>query len=159
MTSLPRHVIIAGAGLGGPALALSLARHGIRVTIFEIRDTPSTTGGSITFAANSLRALTACAGQDLYQKIKSTGFVYESMGMWADDGYRFGQLYVGDQGDGFPAVRILRTALHKVIMTACDEAENVKILFGKTMVDVKEEEKGVRLDFEDGSSATGEHGS
>ena len=149
-----KHALIMGAGIGGPAAALSLARRGIKSTIFEIRPTPSTSGGSITLAANALRALTQCAGESVYDKLKNIGYVYEKMAMTGDDGYHYGDLFVGET-DGYPALRIMRNDLHQVLLETCKEV-GVEVLFGKKVKDIEEKENEIELRFEDGHRATGD---
>ena len=155
MSTMPniQHALIMGAGLAGPATALSLARRGIKSTIFEIRSSPSTSGGSITLAANALRALTQCAGDTLYDRLKATGYVYEKMAMTGDDGYHYGDLFVGES-EGYPAVRIMRNDLHQVLLETCKEV-GVELLLNKKLKDIEEKADGVELNFEDGHRATG----
>ncbi|ORX39958.1 hypothetical protein BD324DRAFT_648575 [Kockovaella imperatae] len=152
----PNHVLIMGAGIGGPALALSLARQGIRATVFEIRPSPQQSGGSITLAANALSALSVCGGQEIYPKVKALGYVYERMGMNDDSGYFYGTLQVGDEKkDGFAAVRIMRTELHKLLLEEC-KARGVETLFGKKAKEIKQDSKGVNVEFEDGTQVNGD---
>ena len=152
---MPRHVFIMGAGLGGPALALSLARRQIKSTIFEIRPAPSSSGGSITLAANALRALALGTGDEVYHKIRDTGYVYERMAMTGDDGYQYGELCVGEGGEGgFPAVRIMRGDLHRILLDECEKA-GVTMEYGKKAKEIKEEGESVTISFEDGQEAKG----
>ena len=147
---MAQHVLIVGGGLAGPALAVSLARIGIRSTVFEIRQVKGDSGGSITLAPNALRALDKSCG--VYNAIRSAGYVYDKLDAYLDDGYKLGELLLGD--DEYPAVRIMRTAIHKVLLDAC-EAGGVKIVWGARLTRIEEGE-GVTAHFEDGSSASGE---
>jgi 2-polyprenyl-6-methoxyphenol hydroxylase-like FAD-dependent oxidoreductase len=72
------HVIIAGAGLGGLALALSLARQNIKSTIYEIRSHPSDAGGSITLTAGAVRVLDNPVG--VYDQLRAVAYSYTRMG-------------------------------------------------------------------------------
>lgn len=78
MSVIPQHVLIVGAGLAGPCLALSLARHHIRSTIFEIRPAPNLSGGSISLGPNACQILDRYAG--VYDELKQDGFIYSRFG-------------------------------------------------------------------------------
>ena len=67
-------MLIVGAGLAGPCLALSLAARQIRSTIFEIRPVRGDSGGSISLGPNALQVLNRYAG--IYDQIRATGFTY-----------------------------------------------------------------------------------
>jgi len=113
MSTNPRHVLIIGGGLASPCLALSLARHNIRSTIFEICPTRSDSGGSISLGPNTLQVLDRHAG--VYDRIRAAGFSYHRFGAYADDGEHFGEIAVGDD-EGYPAVRVMRSTVHKVLV-------------------------------------------
>lgn len=126
-----QHILIIGAGLAGPALALSLARHSIKSTIFEIRPSLSESGGSITLAANAVRALTLLGGDELIVRIQAAGFLYTRMTAFLSTGYRYGDLVVGEEEEGgVPAVRIMRTALNKLLLEECEE-KGVEVRWGE----------------------------
>src|SRR5262245_41618766 len=50
-------VVIAGGGIGGPGLALALARYGRRSIVLERQQTPATAGAGIQLGPNGVRAL------------------------------------------------------------------------------------------------------
>lgn len=149
------HVIIAGAGLGGPALALSLASHGIKSTIYEVRSLPSDAGGSITLTAGAVRVLSKPIGA--FEHLREVGYNYTRMGAYADDGYHFGDVLIGDEGpEGFPALRIMRKDLQKVLIEECEKHDGlVEIKWGAVVKDISETEDGISVTFEDGSSLQG----
>lgn len=148
-----QHVLIIGGGLAGPCLALSLARHGIRSTIFEIRPERSDSGGSISLGPNALQVLDKYAG--VYDQVKAAGFTYHSFGAYFEDGERLGAIKVG-QKDGYPAVRIMRTTLHKVLLDAGEGMEGkIQVKYGAKFSAIEQGEEGVTVTFEDGSSASG----
>lgn len=148
-----QHVLIVGGGLAGPCLALSLARHGIRSTIFEIRPELSDSGGSISLGPNALQVLDKYAG--VYDRVKSAGYTYYEFGAYFEDGERLGKVNVG-QKDGYPAVRILRTTLHKVLLEAGEAMDGkIQVKYGARFKSIEQGEEGVTVSFEDGSSASG----
>ncbi|OCF39125.1 hypothetical protein I317_07066 [Kwoniella heveanensis CBS 569] len=157
-TTTPRHVLIVGCGLGGPCLALSLARKGIRSTIFEIRPEPSESGGSISLAPNGLRVLDRYAG--VYDRLRDVGFSYHRFGAYVDDGEKLGEIVAGEVSEGekgYPSVRIMRSGLLRILLEGIRETEGkVEIQWGARISGIKEDEHGVTASLEDGSEVTGD---
>lgn len=149
------HVLIAGAGLSGPALALSLARRGISSTIFEIRPAPSNAGGSITLTSAAIKALDRSTG--IYPKLKHIGHSYTRMGAYSGDGYCYGEIIVGSEEDGeYAALRIMRSQLQSVLLNACEEsADLVRIRWGVECTGIEESDDAVMASFSDGSILRG----
>jgi 2-polyprenyl-6-methoxyphenol hydroxylase-like FAD-dependent oxidoreductase len=152
------HVLIAGAGLGGPALALALARQGIRSTIYEIRERQSNAGGSITLTAGAIKVLDNSIG--VYDKLKSAGYTYTRMGAHSEDGYRYGDVIVGDEKEGYPALRIMRSKLNEILLQQCQKLDGlVDVKWGAVTKAIREDDNGVKVQFENGSSVEGEFAS
>ena len=157
-TPRSQHVLIIGGGLAGPCLALSLAQHSIRSTIFEICPTRSKAGGSISLGPNALRVLDQYAG--VYDRIRAAGFSYYRLGAYAEDGEKLGDTVAGEEdkgAKGYPAVRVLRSTLHKVLLDAGQEMSGlIDIKWGAEMSRIEESEEGVTAYFVDGSKVQGE---
>lgn len=151
-----QHVLIVGGGLAGPALALALARNGIRSTIFEIRSERSDSGGSISLAPNALRPLDKCMG--VYDELKAAGFTYTRMSAFDETGYNYGATLVGEEHEGgYPAIRIMRSSIHKVLLDGCEKYPNlITIQWGVRIESIREASDSVQANFEDGTSAIGE---
>lgn len=154
---LPRHVLIVGGGLAGPCLALALARVSIRSTIFEIRSARPESGGSLTLGPNALQVLDRYAG--IYPAVRDAGFTYTRMGAYTDDGEKLGDIVVGLEGEGgkegggasYPAVRIMRTKLHHILINACAQTNGlIQIKWAAELSGIEEDEGGVTARFKDG---------
>lgn len=155
---MAKHIIIIGAGLGGPCLALCLARRGISSTIYEIRPSPSLLGGSISLSANALKILDKYCG--VYPRLRDTGYSYRQIGVYTDGGEKLGVVQAGDREDkegGYAALRIMRSELQRVLVAACEESGRVKVKYGMKVRQggIEEEAFGVRVQFEDGSEDHG----
>ena len=158
MPAPPRHVLIVGGGLAGPCLALALARQNIRSTIFEIRSSRSIAGGSISLAPNALYILDRYAG--VYEDIKAHGHTYRRIAAYAEDGEKFGEIAVSEEEKGeeaYPAVRIMRSDIHNVLMDAGERMQDklITVRYGARLSKIEESAHGVTATFEDGSTAEG----
>jgi 2-polyprenyl-6-methoxyphenol hydroxylase-like FAD-dependent oxidoreductase len=154
-TLATKHVLIIGGGLAGPCLALSLARHNIRSTIFEIRPFRSDSGGSLSLGPNGLRVLDTYAG--VYDRLKTIGFAYNTIGAYTAEGEKLGNIRAGeqdDEGNGYPALRIMRPELHKALLEAVEE-KGIEVKYGMKLSRIDEGEDSVTAHFEDGLQATG----
>lgn len=153
MSPTPEHVLIVGGGLAGPCLALALAARNIRSTIFEIRPSRGDSGGSISLGPNALQVLDRYAG--IYDQIRAEGFSYRRFAAYTDGGERLGDIEVAAEDGEYPAVRILRPTLHRLLLEAADETGMVEVRYGMRLEAIDEGSDGVTAHFEDGSSAKG----
>jgi NADPH-dependent 2,4-dienoyl-CoA reductase/sulfur reductase-like enzyme len=152
--ALPPHVLIIGGGLAGPALAIALARRNIRSSIYELRSEPGDIGGALMLAPNALRVLDKVVG--VYESVRSSGYVLQRVTAYASDGMKLGEIRLGEEKeDGYPAVRIRRPTLHRVLLEECAR-HGVTIQYGKKLERIEETGDGVTAFFADGTSATGE---
>ncbi|RSH85765.1 hypothetical protein EHS25_003906 [Saitozyma podzolica] len=150
----PQHVLIIGGGLGGPALAIALARRNIRSSIYELRSEPGDIGGALMLPPNALRVLDKVVG--VYESVRSSGYVLQRVTAYASDGMKLGEVGLGEEKeDGYPAVRIRRPTLHKVLLEECAR-HGVTIQYGKKLERIEETDDGVTAFLVDGTSATGD---
>lgn len=153
---MSRHIIIIGAGLGGPCLALCLARRNIPTTIYELRTSPSLSGGSISLSSNGLKILDKYCG--VYPQLRKAGFSYRTFGVFTDGGEKLGSIQAGDKKGkegGYEALRIMRGELQRVLLDACEESGMVKVKYGMKVKDIQEGKEGVKVTFEDGTEDQG----
>ncbi|GAA6030812.1 hypothetical protein JCM8097_008888 [Rhodosporidiobolus ruineniae] len=158
-SSRPLHALIIGGGLAGPCLALSLARHSIRSTIFELRPHITDEGGSISLGPNALKVLDRYAS--VYDRVKEVGYTYRRFGAYTDDGEKLGNIEVGETkevgSEGYPAIRVMRTRLHRALFEAAEETKGmVDVKWGANVERIEEGADGVTAYFADGSSAKGD---
>ncbi|WP_374772485.1 FAD-dependent monooxygenase [Streptomyces sp. NBC_01310] len=83
MSALQRHVVVAGAGIGGLTAAVALHRRGWRVTVCERAPGPTAVGAGIVLAPNALRAFDAI-GFDVTRAVGRA--VPAAMGLRRSDG-------------------------------------------------------------------------
>ncbi|KAL7423620.1 hypothetical protein Q5752_001201 [Cryptotrichosporon argae] len=151
-----KHVLIVGAGLGGPCLALALARSRIRSTLLELRPSRPTSGGSISLGPPALHVLDKYAG--VYDSIKEIGYSYYRFGAYTEDGEKLGEIVVGEEGKegGYPAIRIMRPELNRLLLEACERTGLVDIKWGVKLQKIDELDNQVKATLEDGAELSGD---
>lgn len=109
--------VVVGAGLGGLASAIALARQGWEVTVLERRPEPAEAGAGIAMWPNALRALDALA---LGEQVRAAGTVEIGGGIRTASGRWLSRLDAADlrrrQGDG--VVLLPRPELHAMLRAA-----------------------------------------
>lgn len=73
-------VAIAGTGVAGLAAAIQLAKAGVEVDVFEVKDAPSTLGSGISLQGNALRVFDALGA---WEEIQAEGFPFEGLNLRA----------------------------------------------------------------------------
>ena len=149
------HVLIAGGGVGGLTLALMLRERGIACTVFEAATEVKPLGVGINTLPHAIREL---AGLGLLPALDAVAvrtrelrylnrfgqeIWVEKRGMWA--------------GHDVPQFSIHRGHLHQVLWSAARERlGDAALVTGARLSAFAENAEGVRLDFADGRSATGD---
>lgn len=133
---MANEVAIIGAGLSGLTLALALHQQGIKATVYESRSSPLNIGGAVMLSPNALKVLDAL---DLYQKVQSKGYNFESLEFLKASGelietYEFGS----KEKYGYQANRIYRHDLIDVILSEVF-AKEIQVVFGHKYLRVVEE--------------------
>ena len=125
------HVVIAGAGIGGLAAAILLARGHWQVTLVERAPRPRGEGAGVQLSSNAMRALArldlagraagaACRPRGLDIRALGSGRILARMPLGA----------LAEQRYGAPWCVIRRAALHNVLLEAARAESRISIHFG-----------------------------
>lgn len=149
------HVLIAGGGVGGLTLALMLRERGIACTVFEAASEVKPLGVGINTLPHAIREL---AGLGLLPALDAVAVRTRELRYLN----RFGQeIWVEKRGTwaghDVPQFSIHRGHLHQVLWAAARERlGETALVTGARLSAFAETADGVRLDFADGRSATGD---
>jgi salicylate hydroxylase len=150
-------IAIIGAGIGGLALAIGLARQNVSYTIYEAGLQYSAVGAGIALGPNSLRAMGLINPKllELYHTISTGNRSPEKAHVFADfmlaePGFGANQ---GWEGAPVGTKDFTKSGAHRndllSIMIQLFPTENVR--FGKRAVEVKRFGQGVQIKFADGN--------
>jgi 2-polyprenyl-6-methoxyphenol hydroxylase-like FAD-dependent oxidoreductase len=152
MTSNP-HVLIAGGGVGGPALALFLKKAGISCAIYEAYPYTEGVGGGLNLAPNGMRVL---AELGLAEPLTTRATTARESVFVDERGKSLGRLPYGDpRRYGQPAVSMSRALLFGLLAEELRQQE-IPIHYEKRVMSVVENGDSVTITFADGSSTQGD---
>lgn len=150
-------VLIAGAGIGGLAAALSLHRLGIASRIFERSAELGEVGAGLQISPNGARVLHALGlepaldavafrPQGIELRDYQSGFVIARTPLGAQINARYGA----------PYYHVHRADLHRVLEQAVRERCGDVIALGRSVVDVSQGADAVELGLSDGTRVSGD---
>ncbi|MFF5553093.1 FAD-dependent oxidoreductase [Streptomyces olivaceoviridis] len=147
--STARTVLVIGGGAAGNAVTVLLRRAGLTVDLIEAKDDWNATAGSgITLQGNALRVLRELG---VWQRVKASGFAFDSVGITAPDGtvlHVARDLRTG--GDDLPAtVGMQRPQLQQILIDAV-RAGGATVRLGTTAEILGQDADGVSIRFSDG---------
>jgi 2-polyprenyl-6-methoxyphenol hydroxylase-like FAD-dependent oxidoreductase len=150
----PRHALIIGSGIAGPAAAMALHKANIDSVVYEADAAPADGIGTfLTLAANGVDALRTL-GAD--QPAIAAGFPTSTIVLWSGTGKRLGAAPVSATlADGTTGYTIKRADLYSAINGAAAQ-RGIRIEYGKRLVAAEHVAGGVLARFADGSEATGD---
>jgi salicylate hydroxylase len=151
------HVLIAGAGMGGLALAIALLRRGFRVSIFERVPDPKEIGAGVMSSPNGTRVLYALGLKPEIDRIEvrvadrdvrlwNTGQTWKLPGHGAGSEQRYGA----------PFLVLHRGDLHGVLLNAVRQLSPQALHTGARCVGFQQDSSGVTLAIEGGREARGD---
>jgi 2-polyprenyl-6-methoxyphenol hydroxylase-like FAD-dependent oxidoreductase len=136
----PLHVIISGAGLAGPALAIALAKQSIGSTILERRPYSQDIGGVIMLAVNAMHVM-----EDLLHmgdRLRSLGDTFKAIYLYTK---------------GTQALTIARPVLHRELLRRCEEMSDlIEIRYGAELESIEEDKEGCSAILKTGEVVKGE---
>ncbi|MEU0882595.1 NAD(P)/FAD-dependent oxidoreductase [Lentzea sp. NPDC005914] len=136
--------LVIGGGIAGPVTALALQKAGIDSVVFEAYDTTADgVGGMLTVAPNGLAALKIVGMEPDF------GEPLRHMVMADAQGRTLGRI------TGDPSRVVTRAELYQRLRELTVEHQ-VKVEYGKRLVDVENHENGVTATFADGSTESGD---
>jgi salicylate hydroxylase len=153
-------ITILGAGITGLTSALALQKSCPKpkpeITIFEVRNEPSTIGGAINLTPKALRYL-----QYLGVDARNLGAECRKIQLFdLYNGSNMGEVdFQGPEGQGigsdeskrFFSARVMRSDLQAALLEVLEEQTDIKIIWGKKAQQIEESKDHVRLLFNDGS--------
>lgn len=145
-------IAIVGAGIAGLTAALSLHAENIESVIYEASTADERFAGAVMMSPNSLSILDKL---DIYNRIKSDGWHFQSVGFIEPTGETTDQQYLGSkEAFGYDALRVYRNSLLKALKAACTE-RNLAVQYSKKFTSiVSEDASSVTIAFADGTQAT-----
>lgn len=150
-------ILIAGAGLGGLAAALSLLKNGFDVRIYEQASALKEVGAGIQLSANATRVLFNLGLQKPLEEIAARA-AGKSIRLW-NTGQQWKLFDLGAesvQTYGFPYFTVYRPDLHQILINAvrCEKSDAIHL--NSPCVGVRQLGNHVLLELADGNSVTGD---
>ena len=147
--SRSRTVLVAGAGIGGLAAAISLANAGFRVVVFERDRTPDTSGAGIQLSPNATRALqklnaldalaaNAVEPHELVVANATNRAILATMPLGTAMRAQFGSNYLV----------CLRADLHNALSKIAADHPDIELRFGSNLTDFAMHSRGVTAQIE-----------
>lgn len=151
------HVLIAGAGMGGLALALALLRHGYDVDVYEEAPILAEVGAGIQISANGTRVLDWLGCGDGFTKygwepkgkevrLWNTGETWPLFDLGVESVARY----------GFPYIMFHRADLHTMLLDGVEALKPDAVHLGCLCTGFDQDASGVTLRIEGGETARGD---
>ncbi|KAL9111219.1 MAG: hypothetical protein Q9227_004296 [Pyrenula ochraceoflavens] len=167
MSSNSHKILILGGGVAGLTTAMALTQfapaHSIpSIEVFEVRSKPGTVGGAINLTPNALRLLDFLGVLAVIRE-RQYGIEVNSIEVFSI--YHTSRLaessFMGPDNRGFgnppfKALRITRASLMEALCEAVSRVPNVNFQCGKRATQINENNSGVQIFFDDGTTVDGD---
>ena len=154
-----RHVIVAGAGIAGLTAALTLARAGMRVTVFEQAETLEETGAGLQLSPNASRILIALG---LHDRLAAVAVAPQAIRVMAGgSGSEIVRIPLGVEAErryGAPYWSIHRGDLQSALVHVAQNELDVTLKLGVRIEDFAAHVKGVSVVGRRGAQVLDERG-
>ncbi len=154
-----RHVIVAGAGIGGLTAAIALARAGMRVTVLEQAQKLEETGAGLQLSPNASRVLIALG---LRERLEAVAVAPKAIRVMAGgSGREVVRIPLGDDMErryGAPYWSVHRGELQLALAEVAQKELDVKIHLGVHVGDFAAHVKGVSVLGKRGTQVLDERG-
>jgi 2-polyprenyl-6-methoxyphenol hydroxylase-like FAD-dependent oxidoreductase len=149
MVPAVQDAVICGAGIAGLATGITLARAGIRTSVFEIDPGVAREGTGLTISAVGMRAIRDLG---LAEAVNAHGAGYSDMVIGSAAGAELERVpYPSIAGPGYPpAGGILRSDFHRLLAHVA-EAEGVTVRYGAGFADLEHVRDGVIVRLSNGA--------
>lgn len=154
-----RHVIVAGAGIGGLTAALALARAGMRVTVFEQVEKLEETGAGLQLSPNASRVLIALGLRDRLEPVAVAPHAIRVLA--GGSGREIVRIPLGADAErryGAPYWSMHRGDLQLALADAAQKELDVKINLGVRVEEFASHVKGVSVLGKRGTQVLDERG-
>jgi 2-polyprenyl-6-methoxyphenol hydroxylase-like FAD-dependent oxidoreductase len=153
-----RTVVVAGAGIGGLAAAIGLARVGFRALVLERADKLEDIGAGIQLSPNATRALSQLG---VFDKLRP--HAVEAANLIVGNGRTgavLARLPLADMAAryGAPYLLALRGDLQRALLAAADDLADVEIERGATVTDAANHTRGITVSCQRDGRASEEIG-
>ncbi|MBE3016003.1 FAD-dependent monooxygenase [Microbispora sp. NEAU-D428] len=148
-----KNVLIVGSGLAGAGAAIHLASAGVAVDLVEIKPEVTALGSGITLQGNALRELDRLG---VWERARERGYPFDVTGIRAPDPDGTVLFELPDAktgGPDYPAVMgMSRPELARILHDRAGEV-GVKIRYGTTFTELRQDDPGVAVTFSDESAS------
>ncbi|MGY1802447.1 FAD-dependent oxidoreductase [Blastococcus sp. SYSU D00922] len=146
------NVLVVGGGLAGTATAIHLAKAGVAVDLVDIKPDVAALGSGITLQGNALRELRSLG---VWDQVQAAGYAFDVTGIRAPDPNGTIVAEIPDAKTGGPdlpaAMGMPRGELARILVERATEV-GVKVRFGTTHNELRQDADGVDVTFSDHST-------
>ena len=155
---MTRRALVVGAGIGGLAAALALARQGFGVDVFERAPALQEFGAGLQLTPNATRALTRLGALAAAREVATAPRAVRVLR--GADGAELARLPVegAERRWGAPYLAIHRVDLHRVLAEAAAATGGVALHFGAEVAGAASEAEGASIDVKRGAARSNETG-